>query len=215
MPLTVRNLALLLLGVFLTAFDLLLRGSFPLLGLVIIGFVVYQYLKPYDPNLIAHQNYLARNRYNQPSYWSKLPSSANEKFELDEISPGRRSGYNRLMGIFNAHQIVGLPVDQAHAKLKPFFGDDDFVRHLLNHPNVKTLLELDATSKAIEETRIFEFEGQASEPTTNWWQSEDRCGDTGCDQTVTNFDYRCFTCRKHFCNAHRGPGVDCHTCSST
>jgi len=215
MPLTVRNLPLLLLGVFMTAFDLLLRGSFPLLGLVIIGYVVYQFLKPNNPNQGTHQNVPASTGYNASSYRSTVASTANKISELGKISPSRHRGYNRLMEIFNAHQIVGLPVDQAHARLKPFFGDDDFVRHLLNHPNVMTLLGLNTASTANAATRTFESKSQASEPSTNWWQSEERCGEGGCNQTVTDFDYRCFTCRKHFCSAHRGPGVDCHTCSST
>ncbi len=41
------------------------------------------------------------------------------------------------------------------------------------------------------------------------------CGAAGCDRAVTDFDYRCFTCRQRFCMSHRGAGVDCPACSST
>ncbi|DAC35525.1 MAG TPA: hypothetical protein D7I05_01530 [Candidatus Poseidoniales archaeon] len=41
------------------------------------------------------------------------------------------------------------------------------------------------------------------------------CGAVGCNRAVTDFDYRCFTCRKRFCMTHRGTGVDCPACAST
>lgn len=43
----------------------------------------------------------------------------------------------------------------------------------------------------------------------------DVCGAVGCNRAVTDFDYRCFTCRKRFCISHRGTGVDCDACAST
>lgn len=184
------------------------------------------------------------------------------------ISPSRQRGYNRLMAIFNAQQVVGLPKDQAYARLVPFFGDKRFTRHLLDHPNVERLLGWNqpvaaaavvtagmAAQAAAPRNDSWWQEGQTqpapkpTEPaapppgsvqasTGAFWSSEpsttdetapaatpddfmigasggDVCGAAGCDRGVTDFDYRCFTCRKRFCMTHRGAGVDCPACAST
>lgn len=201
------------------------------------------------------------------------PSYATVQRQADDqsaISPSRQRGYNRLMAIFNAQQVVGLPKDQAYARLVPFFGDKRFTRHLLDHPNVERLLGWNQPVAATAATMATAgMAAQAAAPRNDsWWQegqtqpapkpaepappapgsveastgafwSSDTstpsepapaatpddfmigasggavCGAAGCDRGVTDFDYRCFTCRKRFCMTHRGAGVDCPACAST
>lgn len=61
-------------------------------------------------------------------------------------------------------------------------------------------------------------------PTGNFWDSqttnipantveEDICGHIQCSEKVNSFDFRCFECRKRFCDEHRGATFKCQTCS--
>mgnify|MGYP000321238698 CR=1 FL=1 len=65
----------------------------------------------------------------------------------------------------------------------------------------------DASSKTVVEME------SAPTPSTKEMGSEDTCGEAGCSTPVNAFDFRCFTCRKRFCQAHGGKGVDCQECS--
>ena len=188
---------------------------------------------------------------------------------LRHHQPKRQRGYNRLMAIFNAQQVVGLPKDQAYARLVPFFGDKRFTRHLLDHPNVERLLgwnqpvtaaaawwlrrawprrplpsqrllvagrpsptcpETDGTRGARARQRrsldgrvlvlgtVHAAETAPAATPDDFMigaSGGDVCGAVGCDRGVTDFDYRCFTCRQRFCMTHRGAGVDCPACAST
>jgi len=51
-------------------------------------------------------------------------------------------------------------------------------------------------------------------PSTVEVGSEDACGEAGCSTSVTAFDFRCFTCRKRFCQSHAGSSVHCSNCES-
>ena len=51
-------------------------------------------------------------------------------------------------------------------------------------------------------------------PSTIEAGSEDACGEAGCSTAVTAFDFRCFTCRKRFCQSHAGSSVHCSNCES-
>ena len=51
-------------------------------------------------------------------------------------------------------------------------------------------------------------------PSTIEVGSEDACGEAGCSTAVTAFDFRCFTCRKRFCQSHAGSSVHCSNCES-
>jgi hypothetical protein len=51
-------------------------------------------------------------------------------------------------------------------------------------------------------------------PSTIEVGSEDACGEAGCSTAVSAFDFRCFTCRKRFCQSHAGSSVHCSNCES-
>jgi len=61
-------------------------------------------------------------------------------------------------------------------------------------------------------------------PETNFWSTtessispssgvQEKCGHIGCSRTVTSFDFRCFDCRKRFCDEHRGATFQCAGCA--
>ena len=235
-------------------------GTDPFLGLGLIGYSVYMARKEAKAQNGASASVPART--GERAYGLVPPT---QTYGAGQVSPSRPPGHNRLVSIFNAHQVVGLPTDQAVTKLVPFFGDAGFTRHLLNHPNVAPLLRLSApaaagaaamgmAAAAPKRDDSWWQDGQASpapkpvEPAPGsveassgaFWASEpspntdtapepaaapedfmmeasggDVCGALGCNRTVTDFDYRCFTCRKRFCMTHRGTGVDCPACAST
>ena len=61
-------------------------------------------------------------------------------------------------------------------------------------------------------------------PETNFWNTtassispssgvQEKCGHIGCSRSVTSFDFRCFDCRKRFCDEHRGATFQCSGCA--
>ncbi len=247
-------------GVFLSVMAAM-RGAPPVAGVLLIIYVLHTARKQGQAEMMRPGHGYAPQ--------AQAPSYAPVQRQADvasTISPSRQRGYNRLMAIFNAQQVVGLPKDQAYARLVPFFGDKGFTRRLLDHPTVERLLGWThpvaavatagmAAQAAAPRTESWWQEGQAqpapepSEPapptpgsveasTGAFWSSEPStstesapaatpddfmigasggavCGASGCDRGVTDFDYRCFTCRQRFCMTHRGAGVDCPACAST
>ena len=239
-------------GVVLTLFN---GTAGPVVGLLLIGYSIIAAKKEGEAQHEAPSTGQRSFASSGGGNWT--PQQANVS---GQVSPSRQRGYNRLVSIFNAHQVVGLPTDQAVRKLVPFFGDAGFTRHLLNHPNVAPLLRLSApaaagaaavgmAAAAPQRDDSWWQDGQAPpapkpvEPapgsveasTGAFWSSEAPataepapapapdtfmigasggavCGAAGCDRGVTDFDYRCFTCRKRFCMTHRGSGVNCSAC---
>ena len=61
-------------------------------------------------------------------------------------------------------------------------------------------------------------------PKKNFWKAaestlsspsgvQEKCGHSGCSRSVTSFDFRCFDCRKRFCDEHRGATFQCADCA--
>jgi hypothetical protein len=61
-------------------------------------------------------------------------------------------------------------------------------------------------------------------PKKNFWKTaestisstsgvQEKCGHSGCSRSVTSFDFRCFDCRKRFCDEHRGATFQCSECA--
>ena len=42
---------------------------------------------------------------------------------------------------------------------------------------------------------------------------DESCGHSGCENSVSAFDFRCFTCRNRFCSKHAGSSIECNGCS--
>ncbi|MEE2630191.1 MAG: hypothetical protein VX492_05020 [Candidatus Thermoplasmatota archaeon] len=94
-----------------------------------------------------------------------------------------------------------------------------------------SFLEVDEARTAQDESDESSEEKSSSDVIgDDWWEegyekpdekssktagsSDQSCGHSGCSNTVTAFDFRCFTCRRRFCNEHTGGNIDCKECSS-
>lgn len=94
-------------------------------------------------------------------------------------------------------------------------------KNFFNHPYVINTLKLGSSSKSTnksEEVNWWNVESndnsttpKSSVPTP---KSIDICGEVDCNKEVSAFDFRCFTCRKRYCDAHKGAGIDCKYCES-
>ena len=58
------------------------------------------------------------------------------------------------------------------------------------------------------------FWGNQNISTSKAQTSEEVCGYPGCSNAVDAFDFRCFDCRKRFCNAHKGKTFQCDSCAN-
>ncbi len=57
------------------------------------------------------------------------------------------------------------------------------------------------------------YEGEAGKQSVTSDSAAESCGNTHCSNPVTAFDFRCFTCRKRFCQDHAGGNIECSECS--
>ena len=127
--------------------------------------------------------------------------------------------YNRLIAMLEPVSTIEEGINQFHKHL--IYIHPEHAKNFLNHPYVVKALNLDSIS---------EYNTQSE--AVNWWdvksednvttplssvpipQSIDICGDVNCSESVTAFDFRCFTCRKRFCDVHKGNGIDCKSCET-
>lgn len=58
------------------------------------------------------------------------------------------------------------------------------------------------------------FWGSQGISTTQAQSSDETCGHPGCSNAVGAFDFRCFDCRKRFCDSHRGKTFQCESCAN-
>lgn len=201
----------------------------------------------------------------QMQHTGAQPTLTAAPFLLEQVSPSRQRGYDRLLGIFSAHHVLGMPPEQAARQLAAFFRPMpvERIESLLHHPQVMALLQ------PARSADVFAPPSSAS-PSGDWWKkpdpssapalttaapamtspadrppsdvesaafwatstsndanvpssddllpdasASDTCGAATCNRMVTDFDYRCFSCRLRFCMTHKGSGVDCPLCAST
>ena len=143
----------------------------------------------------------------------------------------RRDPLRKLTKIMegNYHQLI--------AKLRPVSSIDEGIekldkiistvhpnhsRNFFTHPFVVNALDLNSSQKLVNESKE-----------ENWWdvdkskdksvipkssvsapENVDTCGESNCSEGVSAFDFRCFSCRKRYCDAHKNIGIDCKYCES-
>ena len=104
----------------------------------------------------------------------------------------------------NPYVIKTLGLEEGLSKEPEVVGDDWWEEGYSGDEGV--------VSDASPET-VVEMEPSPT-PSTIEVGSEDACGEAGCSTAVTAFDFRCFTCRKRFCQSHAGSSVHCSNCES-
>jgi hypothetical protein len=94
-------------------------------------------------------------------------------------------------------------------------------RNFFTHPYVQKTLKFSDSPELVNESvgewwKVGKSEDKSAIPWSSIPVSEnvDICGDPSCSSGVNAFDFRCFTCRKRYCDTHKGTGIDCKSCES-
>ena len=170
--------------------------------------------------------------YQQPD--SSKYSNSRKPLDLNRtLAPSYIRAYDRLIGYIQARGGAIKSREDGRQRLSEIWGVSD-VGRFFDSPYVINTLGLEEPSKENEivgddwwEKGYSGDEGASdaspktvvemdSSPTPSTIEvgSEDACGEAGCSTSVTAFDFRCFTCRKRFCQSHAGSSVHCSNCES-
>ena len=171
--------------------------------------------------------------YQQPD--SSKYSNSRKPLDLNRtLAPSYIRAYDRLIGYIQARGGAIKSREDGRQRLSEIWGVSD-VGRFFDSPYVINTLGLEEPSKENKivgddwwEEGYSGDEGVVSDaspkttvemepsptPSTIEVGSEDACGETGCSTAVTAFDFRCFTCRKRFCQSHAGSSVHCSNCES-
>ena len=128
----------------------------------------------------------------------------------------KERNYNSVIDRLGLH---GMTEQQVRAAVnKSGFMTSDSADLFFNNEHVKKTLGLTSYSQVENtvssslKTPKTNFWTTASTPTTIDGGPEDECGHIGCSKKVNSFDFRCFECRKRFCDDHRGATFKCASC---
>ena len=155
-----------------------------------------------------------------------------------KLAPGYIRAYDRLIGYIQAQGGAIKSREDGIRRLSEIYGaPESNVERFFDSPYViKTIFGIDKEELSKEPETVGDDwwekgysgdEGVSDAspktvvemepspiPSTIEVGSEDACGETGCSTAVTAFDFRCFTCRKRFCQSHAGSSVHCSNCES-
>ena len=170
--------------------------------------------------------------YQQPD--SSKYSNSRKPLDLNRtLAPSYIRAYDRLIGYIQARGGAIKSREDGRQRLSEIWGVSD-VGRFFDSPYVINTLGLEEPSKEnkivgddwweegysgdegvsdASPKTVVEMEPSPT-PSTIEVGSEDACGEAGCSTAVTAFDFRCFTCRKRFCQSHAGSSVHCSNCES-
>ena len=149
--------------------------------------------KPRDPNY-DYDRLIDFLRY----HGGELGSREEGIRKLSELGVAKPEGF-----LSNPYVIKTLGLKEELSKEPEVVGDDWWEEGYSGDEGVS-----DASPKTVIEAE------PSPPPSTIEVGSEDACGEAGCSTAVTAFDFRCFTCRKRFCQSHAGSSVHCSNCES-
>ena len=161
-------------------------------------------------------------------------SNSRKLLDLNRtLAPSYIRAYDRLIGYIQARGGAIKSREDGRQRLSEIWGVSDVGRFFdspyvintlgLEEPNKENKIVGDdwwekgysgdeGASDASPKT-VVEMDSSPT-PSTIEVGSEDACGEAGCSTSVTAFDFRCFTCRKRFCQSHAGSSVHCSNCES-
>jgi len=129
-------------------------------------------------------------------------------------------GYNQLLAKLGPISSINEGIEKLES-IHIFSTHPNHSRNFLTHPYVKKALNFNDSPELIKESvnewwKVGKSEDTSSIPWSSIPVSEnvDICGDPSCSTGVNAFDFRCFTCRKRYCDTHKGTGIDCKSCES-
>ena len=138
-----------------------------------------------------------------------------------ELAPSYIRAYDRLIAYIEARGGGIKSLEDARQRLAEIWSvPESDVGRFLDSPYVIKVLGL---KEEVVEEKKEEIIGD------DWWEEgysvdnsddlpkaktgEESCGHSGCENSVSAFDFRCFTCRNRFCSEHAGSKIECNGCS--
>ena len=158
------------------------------------------------------------------------------------ISPSRTRGYNSVIaklslsgGQMTEEMVKSklqseLDLSQKDAQK---FVDSPYVRSVI-FPNNLSLEEITSSNiesdlgeqsltNAFENQLISNFQAamqdamkeqeESNSPTTTLDSNVETCSHEGCNNVMTFYSFQCFSCRKKFCDEHKGASIHCADCA--
>ena len=128
--------------------------------------------------------------------------------------------YNRLIAKLGPVSSIDEGIEKLDKIIRPEHPHHS--RNFLTHPYVKKALNFHDSPELVKESvnewwKVDKSEDESVIPRSSIPVSEnvDICGVPSCSTGVNAFDFRCFTCRKRYCDMHKGTGIDCQSCESS
>ena len=180
-----------------------------------------KFIRPVHP-------YHSRNFFTHPFVRETLKLEYSEKYQgRPPVRDPNRKLTNRME--INYNQLIAKlgpvsSIDEGIEKLDKIIRPEHphHSRNFLTHPYVKKALNFHDSPELVKESvnewwKVDKSEDESVIPRSSIPVSEnvDICGVPSCSTGVNAFDFRCFTCRKRYCDMHKGTGIDCQSCESS
>ena len=189
-------------------------------------FVFYAFLFAFGPIIVMLVKVgLEQGKVPQKKSYSSFDRTAKrnpQPLNLNrELAPSYIRAYDRLIAYIEARGGGIKSLEDARQRLAEIWSvPESDVGRFLDSPYVIKVLGL---KEEIVEEKKEEIIGD------DWWEEgysvdnsddlpkaktgEESCGHSGCENSVSAFDFRCFTCRNRFCSEHAGSKIECNGCS--
>ena len=179
-----------------------------------------KFIRPVHP-------YHSRNFFTHPFVRETLKLEYSEKYQgrPPVRDPNRKLTkrmeiyYNRLIAKLGPVSSIDEGIEKLDKIIRPEHPHHS--RNFLTHPYVKKALNFHDSPELVKESvnewwKVDKSEDESVIPRSSIPVSEnvDICGVPSCSTGVNAFDFRCFTCRKRYCDMHKGTGIDCQSCES-
>ena len=163
----------------------------------------------------------------------RLPNNNSRDYPVRDpnrkLTKRMEIGYNQLLAKLGPISSINEGIEKLES-IHIFSTHPNHSRNFLTHPYVKKALNFHDSPELIKESlnewwKVGKSENKSEIPWSEDkskipWSSVpvsenvDICGDASCSTGVNAFDFRCFTCRKRYCDTHKGTGIDCKFCES-
>ena len=180
-----------------------------------------KFIRPVHP-------YHSRNFFTHPFVRETLKLEYSEKYQGRPPVRDPNRKLTKRMEIYYNQLIAKLgpvsSIDEGIEKLDKIIRPEHphHSRNFLTHPYVKKALNFHDSPELVKESvnewwKVDKSEDESVIPRSSIPVSEnvDICGVPSCSTGVNAFDFRCFTCRKRYCDMHKGTGIDCQSCESS
>ncbi|MDC3247231.1 hypothetical protein OAU60_02355 [Euryarchaeota archaeon] len=179
----------------------------------------------------------SRNFFTHPFVRETLKLEYSEKYQgrppvrdpHRKLTKRMEISYNQLLAKLGPISSIDEGIKKLDS-MKYFSKHPNHSRNFLTHPYIKKALNFHDSPELVKEPvnewwKVGKSENKSEIPWSDdkseipWSsipvsESVDICGDPSCSTGVNAFDFRCFTCRKRYCDTHNGTGIDCKSCES-